>query len=137
MGVKEIGQGLKTNLSTIDGLRVFAPDEISEKVPQTPLFVILPGEVKYHDTHDEAYECNFRGLLLLAKQDQPSALSKLIDYIELTGSKSVKAAIEADRTLGGVANDVIVKNSSGAGYTTWGDTKYISTEFEIFAIGGN
>ena len=137
MTIVAIGQGIKTALASITSLRVFAPDEIPDAIPELPALVILPPRISYHVTHDDKIGLEFRALLLFSKQDQPSALSAMLPYLEITGSSSIKAAIEAERTLGGVADDVIVKTSSGSGYTTWGGTVYLSSEFEIYVIGGN
>ena len=136
MTIKTIGQGLKTRLQTISGLQVFAPDELPDSPNSFPSAMILPGNVTYHLTHDESFDIDYRLLLLFTKQDQPSAISAMIDYMEVTGTKSVKAAIEGDRTLGGAAGDVQVNLNSGVGNITWGGTVYISTEFKIIVYGG-
>lgn len=136
MTIVSIGTGLKTALAGITTLRVFAPDEIPDALPELPALVILPPKISYHITYDEKVGLDFRALLLFTKQDQPSALSAMLPYLETTGSYSIKAAIESERTLGGVADDVIVKTSSGSGYTTWGGTTYLSSEFEIYTLGG-
>jgi hypothetical protein len=136
MGLETIGTGLKTRLETISGLRVFAPNEIPETIPEFPAGVIFPGEVKYHRSYDNAYEASFRLRLLIEKQDLPTSMAKMIDYTETTGTYSVKAAIEGDRSLGGVAKDVIVKSSSEIGSIDIGGINYLSTDFEITVIGG-
>jgi len=136
MTIKTIGQGLATRLKTIADLQVFAPDELPDTPNSFPSAMILPGNITYHLTHDEAYDIEYRLLLLFTKQDQPSAISAMVDYMEVTGTKSVKAAIEGERTLGGAAGDVQVNLNSGVGNITWGGIVYISTEFKITVYGG-
>ena len=136
MGLETIGTGLKTRLETISGLRVFAPNELPETIPEFPAGVIFPGDVKYHRSYDEAYEASFRLRIMIEKQDLPTSMAKMIDYTEVTGTYSVKAAIEGERSLGGAAKDVIVKSSSEIGSIDIGGINYLSTDFEITVIGG-
>jgi hypothetical protein len=136
MSIKTIGQAIKTNLSSITGLRVFSPDEIPDTIPELPAIVLFQGKTDYEMTHDGCYNISYKGKLLAAKQDQPSALTALLDYIEPSGASSIKAAIMADRTLGGTAGDVRVISNSGQGFLDWGGIIYAATEFEIIVYGG-
>ena len=135
MGVETMGTGLKTRLQTISGLRVYAPNELPDSVNAFPAALILLGSTDYLQTFTNDVEITFRVLLLLTKQSQPSALNKLLDYIEPTGAKSIRAAIDGDTTLGATADYAVVGLCSGAGMTTWGGHVYLSTEFEVKVHG--
>jgi hypothetical protein len=130
-----MGDGLKTRLETISGLRVYAPKELPDSVNSFPAALILLGDTNYLQTYTNDVEVIFRVLLLLTKQNQPSALNKLLDYIEPTGVKSIRAAIDGDTTLGGAADFAVMVSCSGAGVTTWGGHIYLSTEFEVRVHG--
>lgn len=136
MSVETIGTGLATAIETITTLQVFAPNELPDTINSFPAAIVLPGVLKYHRTHDELWDTNFRIVVLFAKQDTPSAMALMVPYMEITGTYSIKAAIESDRTLGGVADDLRVETCSGAGYTPWGGINYLSTQFEVYVIGG-
>lgn len=136
MSVETIGTGLKTAIATITGLQVFAPNELPDTINSYPAAIVLPGVLKYHRTHDDMWDTSFRIVVLFAKQDTPSAMAKMVPYMELSGTYSIKAAIENDRQLGGVADDLRVETCSGAGYTTWGGVTYLSTQFEVYILGG-
>ena len=131
MSLETIGNGIKTRLQTISGLKVFAPNELPDSINQFPCALILPGETHYHAMMSGDADYIFRVLVLFTKQDAPSALGKMLDYIELTGTYSVKAAIEGDRTLNSSADDVRVDRNLGIGFTSWGGYNYLSTEFQI------
>ena len=131
MGIEAIGVGLKTNIDTISGLRVYAPNELPDTLNELPTCLILPGEAEYHADFDNDFDYMLRAVIVIAKQDSPSAFNKILDYIEATGSSSVKAAVEADRTLDGSAADVRVNRNLGIGALVWGGITYLSTEFEI------
>lgn len=132
MGMLEIGDGLKLRLQTIRGLRVYATKELPDSINQFPAAIILPGETAYITTlssNDSDY--SFRVILLFSKQDTPSAISKMLPYMAVSGEKSVVAAIHGDRTLDGSAEDVKVTLNYGISSLAWGDVVYLSTEFAI------
>ena len=133
MGVESIGTALGVRLETITGLRVYNPAELPKKINEFPCALIMPGTVSYHDVHAGAayLTITYRVIIAVANQDQPDKLNKLLDYIEPTGTYSVVAAIEGDRTLGSTASDCMVFNNAGIGTTTWGGYSLLSTEFEV------
>ena len=49
MGIEAIGDGIKTRLNTIAGLRVYAPKEVPDSL-ELPCALILPGESIYATT---------------------------------------------------------------------------------------
>lgn len=131
MGLLTIGQAIATRLETISGLAVFSPDEIPDSINEFPAAIILPSKTDYHFSHDGGMDSDWRILILVSKQDTPSALTTLIPYAEETGTYSVKAAIEADRQLGATVGDCIVTGNTGAGAVIWGGHIYLGTEFNM------
>lgn len=132
MGMLEIGDGLKERLQTIRGLRVYATKELPDSVNQFPTALILPGETTYITTlssNDCDYE--FRVILLFSKQDTPSAISKMLPYMAVSGEKSVVAAVHSGRTLGGNVDDCRVVSNLGIASLVWGNVAYLSTEFSV------
>jgi len=132
MGMLEIGDGLKERLKTIKGLRVFSIKELPDSINDFPTALILPGETAYVTTlnsHDADY--NLRVILLFSKQDTPSAISKMLPYLGVSGEKSVVAAVHASRTLDGHAEDCKVASNLGIASISWGGVDYLSTEFSV------
>jgi len=136
VGLEAIGNGIKTRLETITGLRVFAPNELPDTITETPCALIIPDEIEYDITFlsRKSIRAHFRIIILVTKQDSPSALNAILDYADITGTYSVRAAIYGDSTLNSSADDCRVERCLGAGNTTWGGHTYLSTEFEIWAI---
>lgn len=135
MGVESIGTGLKTTLS-ISGLRVYAPNELPDSINELPAALILPRGVAYKQTFGDATATSiytFRIVLLLTKQDAPSAFNEILDYIEPTGTKSLVAKVAADRTLNSSCDTSWVSDNLGLGTTNWGRVSYLSTEFLLEA----
>ena len=135
MGVEGFGDGIKTRLVTITGLRVFAPNELPDSLSEFPVALVLPGETLYNSVLGSKQRTTMRVLLVLAKPDQPSALNKLLDYIDPTGAATVVGAIDGDATLNAKADTARVVRNTGVGSITWGGQVYLGTEFEIDVMG--
>ena len=131
MSLETISQGIATRLSTITGLKVYSTDALPNTISQFPAAIILPGTTEYNAMFSGDANYVFRVIVLISKQDTPSALAKLLDYIELSGVYSIKGAIEGDSTLNGSADDSRVSRNLGLGATLWGGQSYLSTEFDI------
>ena len=132
MGMKDIGQGIKTRLHTIHDLKVYAIDELPDSVNQFPAALIMPGETEYtttFDPHDADY--NFRVILLFSKADQPSAINRMLPYLAVSGERSIVEAIHEEDTLDGSADSSKVTRNLGIGSLIWGNTTYLSTEFTV------
>ncbi len=135
-GLENMSDGLKVRLETISDIaRVFAANELPNVVNEFPVALILPGETEYNQSFTNKIDVMFRILILISKQDNPSALNRLLDYMDPSGGDSVYAAISGDQTLGGAADAAFVTKCSGAGATIWGGQTYLSTEFEVVAYG--
>jgi len=136
VGLETIGNGIKTQLQTIIALkRVYAPNELSDTYNSFPCAIIMPGETNYDQTFGQptgaAYFSRWRIIVLMSKQDTPSALNRLMNYMEPTGTNSIKAAIYRDCTLSGSADDCELDRNLGYGVMVFGGITYLSTEFDL------
>lgn len=112
MDVEQIQQGLATAAATITGLRTFPqlPGAI-----EPPTFAPVEVEMAYHQTFSPS-----RGLTGLTvtcgvyAPDTDQGRKLLVGYLAETGSGSIPAALEADKTLGGKAKQLIVRRVRGA-----------------------
>ena len=131
MGLLDIGDGLKVRLQTIPGLRAYAPKDLPDSINSFPSAVILPGETAYTTTFSGDADYNLRVILLFSKQDTPSAISKMLPYLDISGKYSVVAAIQGDKTLDGKADNCKVTFNRGISSLAWGGIPYLSTEFAV------
>lgn len=132
MSMLEIGKGIKKRLQTIQGLRIFATDELPDSINQFPTALVVPGETAYVTTLSSTdSDYNFRVILVFSRADSPSAISKMLPYIAVDGNKSIVEAIHEDVTLDGNAQTSKVTRNMGIGALTWGGNTYMSTEFVI------
>lgn len=102
-----VRQGLATALDTITGLRSFdyVPDGISP-----PAAVVEPIEVTYHDANVSTGTNFYRAFILVVvgRMSDRSSQDRIDAYLANTGASSIRAALEADRTLGGACSTLVV-----------------------------
>jgi hypothetical protein len=128
----DLRTGLANRLTTITGLRssAYIPDN-----PQPPVAVVMPGRI----TYDQAFgrgsdEYQFTIMLIVGRVADRASQTTLDGYCESSGNRSVKAAIEGDRTLGGKALDCRVTEMTNQGSLAIGDVTYHTAEFNVSVI---
>jgi len=124
--------GLATRLATISGLRSFAyiPDN-----PHPPVAVVMPGRISYDTAFGRGSdEYQFTIMLIVGRVADRASQTNLDAYCASSGSASVKAAIEGDRTLGGHALDCRVTEMTNQGSLAIGDVTYHTAEFSVTVI---
>lgn len=112
MDIEAIQQGMANAAGTIAGLRCFPalPGSINP-----PTFAPVEFELSYHGTFSPA-----RGLTEIMftcgvyAPDSDAGRKLLLPFIAEAGASSIPAALEADKTLGGVARTLIVQRVRGA-----------------------
>jgi len=127
--VSEVAAGLKTRLATIPGLRVFdyLPDQINP-----PMAISTLDSISYHNAMSNGDpQMQFSITVVLGRINERTATANLDGYTSATGATSVRAAIEADRTLGGVANTCIVTGASNIRPAVQADAVYLTVDFEV------
>lgn len=124
--------GLGTALDTITGLRVFdyVPDSLSP-----PAAVVEPLEVDY----DEAMRrgLNFYRafiLIIVGRMSDRSSQDRLDAYVAGSGASSVKAALEADKSLGGACSTLQVTSARPREVVVSG-VNMIAYRFEVSIYG--
>lgn len=121
--------GLKTRLDTISGLRVMAGLDMAS----VPAVIVGEVAVDYDQTFNGAsgkvHEFTWTVRLYVSRADDRSAQDKLDAYLD--GASGIKAALEADRTLGGAAETLRVTAMSGYGVYEVAGQAYLGAEFSV------
>ena len=124
-----IRQGLAANIGSISGLRT-AP-EIPDN-PNPPIAVVNLDGIDYHQAMQNGLtRYNFTVTVVVGRAAEREMQRKLDGYCQPTGSQSVKAAIESNRTLSGEVYDVVVVSSNSIGSVTINDQTYLAAEFTV------
>lgn len=104
--ITDIRDGLETRLKTISGLEVL--DHSPDGVLVFPLAIIHPPGRRPRQTFSGAHLYRFEIELRLAGMIPAELWASLDSYMAPTGSLSLEAAIDGDKTLGGVAAYAVV-----------------------------
>ena len=128
----DLRTGLAIRLATITGLRssAYIPDN-----PQPPVAVVMPARITYDTAFGRGSdEYVFTITLIWGRVNDSTSQTKLDAYCTSSGSTSVKAAIEADRSLGGKALDCRVTEMTSQGSLAIGDVTFHTAEFNVSVI---
>ncbi len=133
MDIALVRSGLADNATAIEGLRTFAyiPDSA---VP--PVFFVGEVEITFDRTFGRGMdELQIRCRVLVSAADDRSGQAALDGYLTGSGELSIKAALEAERTLDGACDDLHVMRVIGYGKYDLGDLAYLGAEFVVRVIG--
>jgi hypothetical protein len=121
---------LATALDAIPGLRVF--DYMPDAIAPPTAIVQLPEAINYDLTFGRGADTyDLRVLLLVAKGSDRAATKNLASYLDAGGPTSVKAAVEANDTLGGLVDVANVKRARGVGAYTVAGVEYLGAMFDV------
>jgi hypothetical protein len=110
--LEQIRLGLATNLEAIGDMQQVSPYALPQPTP--PSIEIIVGEILYHQAMvDGLVQVTMIVRAYVGLALNVPAQQRLDRFLAPSGDESVKAAIEADLTLGGVVDDVTVVSASG------------------------
>lgn len=124
-------EGIGVRLETIAGLRVF--DYPADTVAPPAAVVGLPTVIPYDNTKGRGSDrATIPVFVVVGPSDSRVARSALSPYVAGAGAQSIKAAIEADRTLGGACATLAVApaRTDGSGITVNG-VRYTGAIFDV------
>jgi len=128
VAIAEIRAGLAANIATIPGLRVAA--EIPDN-PSPPIAVISLNNITYDlDFNRGMTVYNFTVTLIVGRVAERDAQRKLDAYAG-NGERSIKTAVQSDRTLGGAAFDCRLSEMSTLGGVTINEVTYVAADFAV------
>jgi hypothetical protein len=127
--VTETTAGLKDRLSAIPGLRTF--DHVPDSIP-VPMATVGVEDITFHRSFsggDPVY--TFTISVIVARADERSAQRALDGYVSWDGQTSVRAAIEADKTLNGTVQTLIVESASNIRVIQANEATYLAVDFTV------
>jgi hypothetical protein len=127
--IAQLRSGLATALGTLPGVRVYQslPDEVN-----VPAALVSFEKVTFDKASGRAVALyTFKVTIAVGRTVERVAQSNLDLYVDQSSKQSVKVALEADPTLGGVAYDVYVPELSAYGGITLNGIDYLGAEFSV------
>lgn len=125
----DIQQALANALTAVPGLRV--ADHLPEQI-NPPMAVIQLQSVTYHRAMKggtSAWE--YVVTAIGGRMADRAAQIQLDGWMSYDGAYSIRAAIEDDRTLGGVCDTLILTDMVAVRPLTMGDAAYVTCEFNV------
>lgn len=108
--VSQVAEGIRVRLATIAGLRTFnyQPEQLNPPVAFPAI-----SQVQYHQAFRGGdVEMNWNVHVVVGRWTDSRAHLLLDDFLSYDGVKSIRAAIEGDKTLGGICETLVL--TSGA-----------------------
>lgn len=128
----DVREGLKNNLSDIDGLRVY---DIMPDVINPPCAIIGQLDFTYDLNNARGLDqANLDVFVIVQRFSERSGMINLDKYLAGSGDYSIKAAIESDLTLGGACNTLRVISAESGTYTS-GDVEFLSYRYRVIIWG--
>jgi hypothetical protein len=137
LDIGPIRDALKTNLLT-----VVSPTGTNLRVYDTIPDVIVPpcaivGQLDFTFDVDNARgldQANVDIFVIVQRFSERAGQDKLDTLLAGTGPKSIKTALESDRTLGGLVNTLRVTSADSGTYAS-GDQTYLSYRYNLIIWG--
>jgi len=131
--VTQVATGLATNLATITGLRTSAyqPEQLN-----TPLAFPILNTVTYHKAMGGGdVTMDWTITVLVGRYTDRTAFATLDGYLSYSGATSVRAAIESDKTLGGVCQTLVVSSAADISSVNAADAEFLQIQFTVQVHG--
>lgn len=136
MNPSTVREKLKDSLSGISGMRVLDTVPDSVNIPtQGAMAVVGMLDLTFDFTLNRGFDsatCSI--LVIVGRMSESAAQDRLDAYLASSGASSVKAAVEADKTLGGAVQTLRVTQAT-SGMITVANIDYLSYRYEVTLIG--
>lgn len=132
MTVSTVRDNLKTQLATISGLRTYdiIPDSIN-----VPCAVVGMLDMDFDATMNRGYDrATLDVILITGRMSERSAQNTLDTYLSGSGNSSIKAVVEANKTLSGAVQTLRVTAATSGSIQVSG-IDYLAYRFRVELIG--
>jgi hypothetical protein len=127
--VSQVAEGLRVRLATITGLRTFSyqPEQVNPPVA----FPVLES-IDYHKAFGGGdVRMQFTIIVIVGRYVDRVAHANLDGFLSFSGATSLRAAIEGDRTLGGVAQTLVMDSSLSISALAVAEAEYLQVSFSV------
>lgn len=127
--VSAVATALMASLSGISGLRTktFQPEQITP-----PVAYPLLQQVTYHKAFGGGdVVMDWQVAVIAGRWTDRTAHALLDTYLSYSGASSIRAALEADRTLGGVVQTMVVSSATNIESITQADQEFLQIQLQV------
>ena len=127
--VSQVATGIRNRLATISGLRVFnyQPEQVNPPIG----FPVL-NQIRYHGAYNGGMvEMDWSIVVVTGRWLDRTAHTALDGYLSYSGATSIRAAIEADKTLGGIVDTLVVPTGANISSMSANDAEFLRVEMAL------
>lgn len=129
MSVSTIRAGLARNLGMIPDIQIL-PYLVSEPTP--PAIMIFPSDITYHVANADGWISLAFTIRVAVSFTSGEGSQMLLDqFMAPNGAQSILAAVESDQTLGGAADNVVVRSVTGPVLTIVNTNAYLTADWSV------
>jgi hypothetical protein len=131
--VSQVANGLATRLGTISGLRtsVFQPEQLNP-----PFAYPVVNRIEYHRAYGGGdVVMDWSVFVVVGRWTDRTAHALLDDFLSYSGAKSIRAAIEADTSLGGVCSTLVVRSGLDITSLEAGGAEFLQIQLQVEVHG--
>lgn len=122
--IADIRAGLVAAVAGIEGL---SARPYTKSIADVPVLMVGGPEIEYDKTFGRGHDdYTIPMIVLCSKVSDEDSQARLDSYLDPFGDSSIKTAIEADSTLGGVVEDLRVVSTTDYGMHEVGGVEYLA-----------
>jgi hypothetical protein len=127
--ISQVSAALMDALSGISGLRT---KDYQPEAPQPPIAYPVLEQVNYHMAFNGGVvQMDYRVNVLTGRWTDRTAHALLDSYLANNGASSIRSALEADTTLGGVVQASIVSSAANLSSVSYGEQEFLEIQFQV------
>ena len=131
--VSQVATGLATRLATIAGLRAsaFQPEQLNP-----PFAFPTLNRIEYHKAFGGGdVVMDWTVNVVVGRYVDRNAFATLDGFLSYSGATSIRAAIEGDKTLGGVCQTLVLPSGANITSLSSADAEFLQIQFQVTVHG--
>ena len=131
--VSQVATGLATRLATVSGLRAsaFQPEQLNP-----PFAFPTLNRIEYHKAFGGGdVVMDWTVNVIVGRYVDRNAFATLDGFLSYSGATSIRAAIEADKTLGGVCQTLVLPSGANITSLSSADAEFLQIQFQVTVHG--
>ena len=131
--VSQVATGLANRLATIAGLRTsaFQPEQLNP-----PFAFPTLNRIEYHKAFGGGdVVMDWTVNVIVGRYVDRNAFATLDGFLSYSGATSIRAAIEGDKTLGGVCQTLVLPSGANITSLSSADAEFLQIQFQVTVHG--
>lgn len=131
--VSQVATGLATRLATIAGLRTstYQPEQLNP-----PFAFPTLNRIEYHKAFGGGdVVMDWTVNVIVGRYVDRNAFATLDGFLSYSGATSIRAAIEGDKTLGGVCQTLVLPSGANITSLSSADAEFLQIQFQVTVHG--